>query len=186
MTISTSSVAVLLIASASPAAAADWVATTGSAIEFTARITGGSFVAKSQKITGTASASEDAQTLTSASVVVDAGSFESGIELRDEHLRDKYLEASVFREIRFAAAGQSVAVKPGGSFSLRGTLTVKGVSRPLQVEGRFESANTSEAVASTRFKVDVTEFGIRRPSFAVVKMDPVIDVRVRLILRRTR
>jgi polyisoprenoid-binding protein YceI len=185
MRISAISVAVLLIVLPITVGAADWTTTAGSTVEFTARITGGSFLAKSQKVSATAT-SDDGQTLTRVSVLVDAGSFETGIDLRDEHLRDKYLEASTFREIRFVADGQSLAVKPGSPFSLRGTLTVKGVSKPVQVEGRFESASVSEVVASTRFKVDVTEFGIRRPSFAVVKMDPVVDVAVRLVLRRMR
>jgi polyisoprenoid-binding protein YceI len=181
----TSALLLALTGLAGPARAADWKVGKGSEVAFTARITGGSFVARSQKVEGTVAVADDGKKLTSASVAVDAASFDTGVDMRNEHMRDKYLEASRFPEIRFAAGDQAIDLKPGATFRLGGNLTAKGVSRPLQAEGRVESASAGEIVASARFKVDITAFGIPRPSFLVVRMDPIVDVTVRLVLVRT-
>ncbi len=166
-------------ASAEPARRA---VASGSEVSFLAKITGGSFVAKSEKISGSISVDRERKTL-SASVVVAAGSFSSGLRLRDNHMRDKYLEAATFQELVFDAAEQEVAMKAGASSRIKGTLTIKGVSRPVEVEVNFESVTEEGVVATARFPVDVTRFGIPQPSFAVVKMEPIVDATVRLVVK---
>jgi len=177
--------ALLLGALAAPAPATEWPVSTGSVVEFTASITGGSFVARSEKVSGRVAAAGPGGAVPELVVVVDAASFETGIDLRDEHLRAKYLEADKFPELRFQAPAPPLTAKVGSEVTLNGTLNVKGVSRPLQARAKVEASSPGELVATARFKVDITQFGIPRPGFAVVRMDPVVEVSVRIVLKRS-
>lgn len=154
----------------------------GSEVAFLAKITGGSFTAKSEQVSGSLGVDKERKHL-SASVAVAAASFSTGLGMRDNHMRDKYLEAATFKEIVFVAPEQEVAMKAGETSRIKGTLTVKGVSQPVEVEVRFESVTDSGVTATARFPIDITKFGIPQPSFAVVKMDPIVDATVRLVVK---
>lgn len=156
----------------------------GSSAELTAKITGGSFVATSTAVSGKLATADNRQKLTQAELVVDASSFDTGISLRNKHMREKYLEAEKFKDLRFTAATQPLPARAGADFDLQGTLTIKGVSRPTVAHVHVDEASPSKLAGTARFQVDVTQFGIPQPSFAVVKMQPVIDVVVKLQLAK--
>jgi hypothetical protein len=48
-----------------------------------------------------------------------------------------------------------------------------------------KGASGGKLVVVSKFKLDIRDYGIPQPSFAVVKMEPVIDVTVNLVLKRS-
>ncbi len=153
----------------------------GSEVSFVSRITGSSFVTHSEDLTGTVDYDVAARQLRHADLLVKAESLTSGMEVRDEHMR-KYLDTAKFPEIRFTAERGAVDARPGATGTVEGVFTIKGTQRPAKVEVTVDGVDQGRIAVSAHFKLNVTDYGIPRPTFAVVKMDPVIDVTVKMIV----
>ena len=108
----------------------------------------------------------DAQDPSKCSVLlkVDAASVDSRNQKLDDHIKSPdFLDAKQFNEIVF----ESEKVKAGkekGSLEVEGTLTLRGVSKPLTIQveptGMGEGRRGKLAGFHTRFTVDRTEFGV--------------------------
>lgn len=170
----------LVLLGASSSRAAEYVVSKGSQVKFTAKITASSFVATTQAVRGTVELTNGASELQRATLVVAADSFTTGMSLRDAHMRDKYLEAATFPEVRFETAN---AAKPNerGVAEVVGDFIVKGVRKGDKLTVTAMNEGTKLRVTA-RTKLDITAFGIPQPKFAVVKMDPVLDVEIELVL----
>ncbi len=178
-------VVVCLLASAGALARPSPVAK-GSEVSFVARITGSSFVAHSDALSGAVEYDAAARLLRHADLVVKADTITSGMGVRDDHMRDKYLEASRFPEIRFAAHEARLEPRAGAKGVVDGVFTIKGTQHPAKVEVTVDSVDGERMVVSAQFKLNVTDFGIPQPTFTVVKMDPVIDVTVKMVVAQAR
>ncbi len=146
----------------------------GSSVSFTAAGPAG------MKIVGTTSelaAGDDGQSVT---ITVTMTHLATGIELRDKHMREKYLEVQTYptatltvprAALVFPAAG---ATQTGDS---QGSLTLHGQTHP----STFHYSATNNAGA---YKVDATvrvnmhDFGITVPSYLGVTVKPDVDVEV--------
>lgn len=88
------------------------------------------------KVSGVVALDEKDITKSSVNVTIDAASIETGVVKRNEHLKSpEFLDVAKFPTITFAS--KKVAKKSGGKLSVRGDLTIHGVTRPvvLDVEG---------------------------------------------------
>ncbi len=171
----------LLLLGGSVAAAKPLRVAPGSEVSFAAKITGSSFVGKSEAVSGTVDYDDATSNVRSATIVVLANSFKTGMDMRDEHTRDKYLEASKFPEIRFEVRGAKLAAAPGTRGTLDGTMIVKGSKRSVRAHVTVSGTAAAPVVTAT-FPLNVTEFGIPQPRFAVVKMEPTIQVTAKIVL----
>ena len=63
---------------------------------------------------------------------------------------------------------------------------IKNVRRPTAVKLKVVEKKEGRIVVLSKFKLDVTKFGIPRPQFMVVKMDPVIQVTMKLVIQPKR
>lgn len=153
----------------------------GSKVTFLAKITGGSFEAASEGLSGTVDLDVSTGKLGSATVSVSAASFETGVSLRDRHMRDKYLEAKKHPSIRFEVGPIPVATTPGTTVPVKGTFIIKGKKKEMTVQAKVE-AGPPQIVVSAKFPLTITDFGIEKPGFAVVEMDPTIEVTLKLVL----
>lgn len=100
---------------------------------------------------------------------------ETGIELRDEHMKEKYLEVEKFPEAKLVlknVAGLS-AIDGNGKGSFSGTLTLHGVSRDVsgsyEIEGRKVKAS---------FTTKISDYAINVPSWMGVTVADNVDVTV--------
>lgn len=174
-------VALLLVLAAAPAQAAEYRVGPGSELGFTAKITASSFAAKSSAVSGTLSWDPATGQLGSGVVVLKASGLETGMETRDEHLREKYLEAEKFPEVRFEAVPQTIALQPGAPVKLRGAFVIKGVRKEAELPLTIERNDAAGITLTARFPLDITHYGIPQPKFAVVKMETVIDANAKLL-----
>ncbi len=112
----------------------------------------------------------------------------TGIGLRDSHLRGA-MHADSLPWIRFElVAVERSATAAGGDtvpVTFTGTLTLHGVTRPLQAPG-WVVARPDGVEVEARFPVDMRDYGIRPPSrfLGAVRVNPVTDVRVNLSFGR--
>lgn len=170
-----------LLATAAPARAAEYKAGAGSEVQFTATITMNSFVATSTAVSGTLSWDAATGALEKATIDVKADSFATGMDMRDTHMKEKYLEAEKFPVIRLEVPKQPLAATPGKTVPLNAEFVIRGKRKPVVLQLKLEKADAGTVVATSEFPLDITDYGIPQPKFAVVKMETVIAAKVKLV-----
>ena len=71
-----------------------------------------------------------------------AASITTGVEQRDGHLRSgDFLETETYPTLEFRSTG--LTAKGGNEFTLRGHLTIKGVTHPVDLAVEFEGVTRS-------------------------------------------
>lgn len=125
---------------------------------------------------------------------VDVASFNSGIELRDEHFRDNFLHTdqypkAIFTLDRIVKASRK-KVKSGESVELEaeGTFDLHGVKRTERVKATVTYMEGSEATKgvlpgniialNASFRIRLADYGIERPQMLVLKVGEEVDINV--------
>jgi polyisoprenoid-binding protein YceI len=113
-------------------------------------------------------------------VTVPLGAVTTGIDLRDTHMREKYLETgqyptaelSVPRSgVKFPADGETVDA------SAPGTLTLHGKSQAVTVHYKAVRKGNSYEVKGD-FHLNMNDYGIVTPSYLGITVKPGVDVAV--------
>ncbi len=99
---------------------------------------------------------------------------ETGIDLRDEHMKEKYLEVEKFPDAVLELLNAENLTGPGSdsSGSFRGRLTLHGVTK--EVSGEYEFSGT-KLIAS--FSIKLSDFGIDVPSWMGVTVADIVDLK---------
>lgn len=95
----------------------------------------------------------------SFSLSIDAGTINTGIDVRDENLRgDEYLDTKKFPRISFVSKQITTVNKPN-AYSLKGILTIKGISKEIIFP--FTAVPKNDGLLFTgAFKVNRLDFKI--------------------------
>jgi len=114
---------------------------------------------------------------------LDAASITTGNGLRDSQMRRDFLQTDRHPLITFRGSA-TPQVPPGGlpfAATLRGTLTIRGVSRDIEIPLRVTALADSYHVEG-RVTIRLSEFGIPLPRFLIfVAEDPVaVSLKIRL------
>lgn len=102
----------------------------------------------------------------------------TGIELRDEHLKEKYLEVAKFPEATLVIEGVSIQ---GDRFE--GRLILHGVEQKISGTKEVKSDLSSVKAA---FDIKLTDFKITIPSFQGITVADVVTVTAKLNLKETK
>jgi polyisoprenoid-binding protein YceI len=103
-------------------------------------------------------------TQSSVTAVIPTKSIDTGVADRDAHLRgDDFLDVEKYPALTFRSTG--LVAGPGNEFKLRGELTVRDVTREVELEVEFEGAARSpwgqEVIGFTATtEIDREEFGM--------------------------
>jgi len=177
--------AALTLAAAAPAAAERFVITPGAAgneVRFVSKAPMESFAGHTARVAGEVECDPGALADSChVHVTVDLASLDTGIGLRNQHMRENHLETDRYPEAVFAGArlhGAPAALAPGQAarFELAGSFTLHGVSRPLRVPVEVtlhEAAGRRELVVAGAFPVSLADHGISRPRFLLLKLGEV-------------
>lgn len=109
-------------------------------------------------------------------------SLATGIETRDDHMKNKYLEVGKFPkaalDLKSASplAGWSLKKPAVKDAEFNGTLTLHGVSKP--VTGKFQVSDTGGV--SVDFKVKLTDYGVAIPQFAGITVADEVEITVKI------
>ena len=144
---------------------------------------GGAFEAKTTSLSGTLTLGTSKPALLKGEITVDLATIDTGIGLRNQHLRDKYLEISrgrgfdkaVLSEVRLDQAdGEGFQGKTG----FTGKLLLHGVSRDVAGTGEIRREG-SETRVEASFPLTLTDFGIEPPEYLGVGVANKLLVKVR-------
>lgn len=113
-------------------------------------------------------------------VRVGLSNLDTGISLRNRHMREKYLEVSKYPNAELVVKRSELKFPEEGKdskSSASGTLTIHGKSRTVNFNyDAKRSANTIDVNGSVR--VDIREYGIAEPSYLGLSVKPNVDVAV--------
>jgi polyisoprenoid-binding protein YceI len=130
------------------------------------------------KIEGTTPDLTISETNGNVLITVGLAKLTTGIELRDHHMREKYLEVGKFPTTVLSVARSALKLPGVGAqidADVPGQLTLHGQTRAVTVH---YSAKGDGATFPTqgRFRINMNDFGIIVPSYLGVTVKPDIDV----------
>ena len=141
---------------------------------------GGSFEARATAVVGEVRSAPGNRL--EGRLLVDLRSIETGIALRDRHMKENYLEVGKPGFDR-AVLEQIQLERMNGSTPFTGLLTLHGRQRPVAGAATLQETRDGLRVEA-EFPVRLSEFGIAEPTYLGVGVTP--DVRVRVLLNVSR
>jgi hypothetical protein len=146
---------------------------------------GGSFEAKTRSLRGTVALARSRPPVFTGALIVDLRTLETGIGLRDDHLRDKYLEvdrgegfeSAVLSDIQL---GEVDAHSFQGRTGFKGTLLLHGTKQAIT--GQADIHRQGAAVRmEVSFPVTLAAYGIPKPQYVGVGVKDQVVVNVSLV-----
>ena len=123
-------------------------------------------------------------------VSADLASLDTGISLRNKHMRENHLETetypnAVFRGGRIVESSWK-ALTPGepATLKVRGIMDLHGVTRELVVPVVVTAAAGGRLAVAARFDITLSDYKISRPKFLMLKLNETQKVSVDLVLVR--
>ena len=119
-------------------------------------------------------------TKASGEFTFELSSLDTEIALRNEHMKDKYLEVGKFPKatIRF----QDAETKDGTKTSVAAELELHGVKKPVVLEAELKPDGETKK-ASGSFKFKLTDFSIAIPSHLGVTIADEVTVNIESVLQ---
>ena len=168
---------VLVVTSAS-ARASDALHVTNAQVTITCPLTiGGSFEAKTTALSG--SVTPDNAGLVKGALAVELMKLETGIALRDRHLRNNYLEVQKGIEFAVAKMENIKLQKLSGKSPFTATLMLHGQQHEISGTADVQPDGKGYKVDAT-FPVKISAFQIPEPTYLGVGVSDEVSVRVTL------
>lgn len=125
---------------------------------------------------------------------VDLTTVKTGIDMRDQHMREQYLHTDTFPKATFKLAkvtkSSAKALADGQPVEITadGELTIHGVTKPVSAVGTVtymkESEDTKARLPGDLLHVDVSfpillsDFNVERPKFVILKVNDKVNLHV--------
>ena len=104
--------------------------------------------------------STEADEATPPRLTIQAASIDTGIKLRDKHLRSRdFLDVERFPEIEFRA--ERIDHQGQGEFRISGPLTIHGVTRPIELRGHVHEHGADIREIHATGTLDRYQFGVK-------------------------
>jgi polyisoprenoid-binding protein YceI len=120
---------------------------------------------------------------------VQLSELETGISLRDQHMKEKYLEVSKFPkatlELNAFELPQDLALLKDALHQQKfsGTLQLHSVSKP--VEGVFNLEPSADRVLlKASYNINLSDFGIEVPNYAGIKVADVVEIETQFEVKK--
>jgi polyisoprenoid-binding protein YceI len=173
---------VVFLASATIVATGTWPVGQGDVRVMCPMTVGGSFDAKTTALSGSVTASANGSPAFEGSLAVDLRTLDSGISLRNEHLRGKYLEVdkapgydkAILSEIDLKGLNPDA---PDGKGAFTGSLMLHGVKKTVTGPVEVRKAGTSLRVKAS-FPVNLSDYNISEPRYLGVGVKNTVQVEV--------
>jgi polyisoprenoid-binding protein YceI len=184
-------VCVWFVASADAVAAGDWRVVPGgdgTEARFVSEATVESFEGRTHVVEGWISTTHSSESDSIAwHVAVDLASIDTGIGLRNRHMRENHLHTDEFPDAVFAGSmawpaelgalveGQTASLEFSGQFELH------GVSRSRTIPVQMTLGADGSLEARAEFTVSLAAHGIPRPKFLMLKLADEQQVEINLL-----
>ncbi|RKZ11986.1 hypothetical protein DRQ50_12675 [bacterium] len=183
-------IAVMVLAAVSARAERWTVAATGAEVVFTSKAPLETFRGRTADLTGWLDF--DPKNLVggvSGELVVDPASFDTGKKKRNRHMRENHLETVKYPTARLlpesVISASSTTLPAVGEVTLRllGTLDLHGVPRRMEWDIRLSRREDGSVAVTAAFGVLLSDHGIKRPRFLVMKLADEQQVDVRFVMQ---
>ena len=117
---------------------------------------------------------------------VDLSTFDTGIGMRNQHMRDNYLETDKFRYAIFTGTLTSIDtldIENTYDVVVDGMLNLHGVEQPYTMDGRV-SLDADTMNVQCGFEVMLEQHKIKVPKIMFVKISPIIQLDINFYLRK--
>ena len=176
---------VLSTVAAAPADAADAYKVSSGEVTVMCPLTvGGSFEAKTKNLSGDVTPASDEQGAVRGALKVELQTLETGISVRDRHMKSNYLEVEKGPEFSTATIEDIRVEKLEGKTVFTGVLSLHGQKRKVTGAAELQQKDGKVRVQA-QFSVKVSEFEIPAPTYLGVGVRDEIQVKVSLLAVRT-
>ncbi len=129
------------------------------------------------KIVGTTAELTVADDGQNVSITVPLRALDTKIELRNKHMRDKYLEVDKYPNAVLVVPRAELKMPQGADVAgdAAGTMKLHGKDRPVRFHYTAKRVGTQLAVSGT-VRLNIKEYGIEEPSFMGASVKPDVDV----------
>jgi len=120
-------------------------------------------------------------------VVVPLAGLQTGIALRDRHMREKYLQVEKYPEAVLELPWSGVKLPADGQTAegaAPGKMTIHGQTRDVQVKYRITRTGNRYQV-SGNVPLKITDYGIEQPSYFGISVQPDIETSATFAAERT-
>jgi polyisoprenoid-binding protein YceI len=147
---------------------------------------GGSFEARTSAVVGDLAIAE-ASGVVSGAVQVDLASLQTGIGLRDRHMKDKYLEIGRSSDTFTTAKLEEIRIERAeeGSMPFHGRLTLHGEQHPISGMADLQGQHGGRVCVRARFPISLAAFGIQSPRYLGVGVRDEVQVQVQFTAAST-
>ncbi|HSP18568.1 MAG TPA: YceI family protein [Myxococcaceae bacterium] len=111
-------------------------------------------------------------------IIVPLSGLQTGIALRDRHMRERYLEVEKYPDAVLSLPWSALKLPEDGrtvEATAPGTMTLHGKSHEVQVRYRL-SRSGSTYQASGSVPLDIRDYGVDIPSYFGVTVQPAIEI----------
>lgn len=141
----------------------------GSSVEFKAVGPGG------LKINGKSNVVHVADDDKNITVTVPLSNLDTGIGMRNTHMKEKYLEVAKYPNAVLVVPKTAAGYPNGGSGDATGNLTLHGQTKPVKFHYDVKKEGAEYAVNGS-VHINMDDFKIEKPSFAGASVRPDVDV----------
>jgi polyisoprenoid-binding protein YceI len=174
-----------LVGVVNPSSAADAYKVSGAEVVVVCPLTvGGSFEARTKSISGEVAASAAEPGSFTGAVRVDLQTLETGIAVRDRHMRDTYLEVEKGPEFAVATVDQIRVEKLDGKSTFKGTLLLHGQRQEVTGTADLQQRDGRIRVQA-QFPIKVSAFQIPKPTYLGVGVRDEIQIKVVMTVEPT-
>jgi polyisoprenoid-binding protein YceI len=171
----------LITGAAAPAGAADAYKVSGGEVTVMCPLTvGGSFEAKTKKLSGDVAPASDEQGAVRGTLRVELQTLETGIGIRDRHMKNNYLEVEKGPEFATAIIEDIRVEKLEGKTVFSGMLSLHGQKRKVTGPAELQQKDGSIRVQA-QFPLKVSDFAIPAPTYLGVGVRDEIQIKVSLM-----
>jgi polyisoprenoid-binding protein YceI len=173
---------VLLLLGSAPAQAQKYFSETGYA-EFESRAPALTFTGTTQHLTGLIDLQAG-----KVDFYLDLNTLDTGISLRNRHMRDSYLETRRFSFAEFTGTlqpGFNLQLPEAQSVVVTGTFTIRGVERQREIQGTLRpSPDGTSLELEARFEVMLEDHNIPRPRVVFYELSDRQQITIRATLQQ--
>ena len=140
---------------------------------------GGSFQAKTKAVSGEVGPAPQQTGAVGGSLLVKLDTLETGISMRDRHMKENYLEVGKGNGYHTAVLENIHIDNANGKGTFKGTLTLHGQTREIVGTSVLQQKDGGVQVEA-QFPVKVSEFQIPKPTYLGVGVRDEIQIKVTL------
>jgi polyisoprenoid-binding protein YceI len=146
------------------------------------------FDGKTENVSGTIVADPAMPSAAQVELSVDVASLDTANKLRNQHMRERYLQTGSFPAATFKSvsvvAPSPIAPNQPADISVTGDFSLHGVTKRMTIPVKVTLLADGRIHAISTFKVRMPDFGISVPKNLVVTVDDAVAVRLDVFAKR--